>query len=162
MFIVIKNFLKYLVVTVWIAFIFLLIYLFIFIPGCKPQYTCGYDPALYKTKDGLLAGFNDANIAPKKFAAKIQKFGTKNNFCIANGSMYKKYNGEYLVNIRMVKSDYSFYVFGTEKYNFGVNMKNINADIDSDSDIEKFCQLIYSHIDTDKIEHYYDTSKLCE
>lgn len=140
----------------------LMLIIFTIVSGCsnEPQYTCGFDPALYKTKDGLLVSFKDASIEPNEFVAKIEEFGLKNNFCIANTSRDQESMDRYLVNIQIVKSDYSFYVFGTKKYNFRAEMKNVNANMNID--IEKFCKLIYSHIDTDKIEHYYDTSKLCE
>jgi len=152
---VIKFFQKLFMFIIWPLVLFQLM----IVSGCsnESQFSCGYDPALYKTKGGLLVNINNANIDTKEFTTKIEQFGLKNNFCIANGSRY--YDSEYLVNIQIVKDDYSFHVYGAKKYHFGFEVKSINVNMNTD--IEKFCQLIYSHIDTDKIKHY-ETGKLCE
>ena len=128
--------------------------------GCQNQYTCGYDPDLYKFTDAFSVEYIENSL--EVFIENFEKFGIKNKFCIANKSKYEEILKKYSANIQVVSNEVSFHIFGSKGFTLHFQQKANGAN--KKKEIKLFCDFISKEVDISKITYYEKEGKgkLCD
>jgi len=132
--------------------------LFLTIIGCQNQYTCGYDPDLFDYTDAFsIKSIDGLNSSLEELIDKLEIFGVDNGYCIANQSLYENNFNRFTANIRIVKENITFLIFGSES--FILHFAQKESDVNKQKEINLFCDFLSKEVDVSKITYYKKEGK---
>ncbi len=139
---------------------FISILLSVMLVSCGNQFECDFNPEEFELSESFSIHSKNVKIDSIDLAHAIEKFGVENEYCVANKSRFQVGSDTYLINIRIVKNNFSLYVRGVEEHIFWLEeKKNLEKLI---PEIKSFCDQIEPYMDVEKVRYYEDVDNLCD
>ncbi len=142
--------------------VFMMVFMTI-LNGCQSKFKCGYDPDSYLFTDAFSLDSEEYLYKSlESFIGDIEKYGITNGYCIANRSRFQNEFNRYSANIRLVKENVTFHIYGDDGFILHFAQKENN--LGKQQQIQSFCDFLSKQVNVNKITYYEKEGKgkLCD